>query len=277
MINTYAGSGASRTSPNFRVLVKGKSGWKPIQIYKDEDGRNWVEARDGTHFALEFINTTNNKMLAVASVDGLNIITGDRAQKVNKGGYVITPYHTEKIEGWRTGDNTVREFVFTMKKNETYAAKATGDASNVGVLAVAYFKEVVYRERCCWTDYGLERSPSLGNFGYNGTSSNSLYSSSTITTNSVDNSPVMASMSFADNCSESNPRAMYKKSFSMGTEMGDEKRSETVKVSYEFEDAPCYDFVIYYDSRENLIANGIMKPEKKLPEPFENTGYCKVV
>ena len=51
----------------------------------------------------------------------------------------------------------------------------------------------------------------------------------------------------------------------------------TGKVSYEFEDAPCYDFVIYYDSRENLIANGIMKPEKKLPEPFENTGYCKVV
>ena len=64
------------STPKTRIVVKTKNGWHPIQVYKDKDGKSWVEAKDGTEFGLEIQNMLNNKILVVSSVDGLNVITG---------------------------------------------------------------------------------------------------------------------------------------------------------------------------------------------------------
>ncbi len=98
-----------------RILIYSKDGvnLKPIKIYKDENGKNWVEAKNNTKFVIEVKNNLYRDILAVVSVDGLSVISGKQASLEHKNGYVISPYSNLKIKGWRTSLENVREFGFT--------------------------------------------------------------------------------------------------------------------------------------------------------------------
>ncbi len=250
-------------TPEFRVLIKSKGQFKPIKVYNDTEGRNWVEARDGTEFGLEFYNPTNQNLLVISSVDGLNIITGKRASIESHNGYIVEPFKKLFIEGWRISQEKIKAFQFTKNKKDSYAAKATGDDSNVGVIGVAFFKKIIYNYNAYATNW-VGNPKGTRNTDGKVYKNQSFGFSKTISTTSLEPMAMF-------NCSATMD------SFEMGTAMGKEKESAITYCYDSFETVPYYDFTIYYDSKENLIANGIMKPEKKLPEPFQNTGFCKEV
>src|SRR6266536_4853579 len=77
------------------------------------------------------------RVLAVMSVDGVNVITGDTASP-QQSGYVLAPYESADIAGWRKSMARTAAFYFTALP-DSYAAR-TGRPDNVGVVGVAVFR-----------------------------------------------------------------------------------------------------------------------------------------
>ena len=101
-------------------------------------GEYWVAGRPGARYAVEIRNRTGERLLAVASVDGINVISGETAAW-NQTGYVFAPWERYDITGWRKSDSEVAAFTFTASPN-SYAER-TGRPANVGVIGVALFQE----------------------------------------------------------------------------------------------------------------------------------------
>lgn len=95
----------------------------------------------GARFTIGVENHSGGRMEIVASVDGLDVIDGLEAD-FSKRGYVIEPYTSFAIDGWRTSDDTVAAFRFS-DMNGSYAGQ-TGKPRNVGVVGVAFFREAGY-------------------------------------------------------------------------------------------------------------------------------------
>jgi hypothetical protein len=102
------------------------------------DGRLFVAGEQGQRYSLRLTNNTGGRVLAVLSVDGVNVISGETA-KYDQRGYVLRPYGWYDIVGWRKSTNEVADFAFTALPN-SYAAE-TGRPGDVGVIGMAVFKE----------------------------------------------------------------------------------------------------------------------------------------
>lgn len=103
-------------------------------------GRTYLAGRPGARYSIRITNRTGDRVLAVMSVDGVNIVTGQTADW-NQGGYVLSPWQSYEITGWRKSDQEVAAFEFTALP-DSYAAR-TGRPDDVGVIGVAVFNERV--------------------------------------------------------------------------------------------------------------------------------------
>jgi hypothetical protein len=101
-------------------------------------GEYWVAGRPGARYAIEIRNRLGERVLAVTSVDGVNVISGATAGW-DQTGYVFGPGEGYQITGWRKSDAQVAAFTFTESPN-SYAER-TGRPANVGVIGVAIFRE----------------------------------------------------------------------------------------------------------------------------------------
>src|SRR5436309_358835 len=107
----------------------------PVHAHR---GCLYVAGAPGTKYSLLLNNKSGERVLAVVSVDGVNVITGDTATPAQSG-YVLGPWGSVGIDGWRKNMSEVAAFVFTALP-ESYAAR-TGRPGNVGVIGVAAFRE----------------------------------------------------------------------------------------------------------------------------------------
>ena len=105
-------------------------------------GQHFVAGRPGSRYAIRITNRTNERVMAVMAVDGVNIVTGQTADW-GQSGYVLAPWQSYDITGWRKSDQEVAAFEFTSLP-DSYAAR-TGRPDDVGVIGVAVFNERVYR------------------------------------------------------------------------------------------------------------------------------------
>jgi hypothetical protein len=105
-------------------------------------GQTYVAGRPGSRYAIRVTNRTGARVLAVMSVDGVNIVSGQTASW-NQGGYVLSPWQSYDITGWRKSDLEVAAFEFTSLP-DSYAAR-TGRPHDVGVIGVAVFDERIVR------------------------------------------------------------------------------------------------------------------------------------
>jgi hypothetical protein len=103
-------------------------------------GEYWVAGRPGARYAVEVRNNSGGRILAVTSVDGVNVVTGATAGW-EQSGYVLDPGESYQITGWRKSNAEVAAFTFTDAAN-SYAER-TGRPANVGVIGVALFRERV--------------------------------------------------------------------------------------------------------------------------------------
>jgi hypothetical protein len=101
-------------------------------------GEYWVAGRPGGRYAIEIRNHVGERLLAVTSVDGVNVLSGATAAW-DQSGYVFDPWERYEITGWRKSDAEVAAFTFTESPN-SYAER-TGRPRNVGVIGVALFRE----------------------------------------------------------------------------------------------------------------------------------------
>lgn len=111
----------------------------PLKIWRYE-GRNYIVGQPGQRYALQINNKTAGRLLAVAAVDGINVITGATAA-ANQSGYVLAPWQGQDIAGWRKNMQEVAAFYFT-ELSDSYAAR-TARGEQAGVIGVALYREQI--------------------------------------------------------------------------------------------------------------------------------------
>lgn len=124
-------------SPLVRVDVVDREHGRILPAHRHR-GDTWIAGRPGHHYAVRLTNTSGERVLVVLSVDGVNAVTGQTADP-SQAGYVLAPWQTHEITGWRKSLDGVARFVFT-DLPDSYAAR-TGRPDNVGVIGVAAFRE----------------------------------------------------------------------------------------------------------------------------------------
>jgi hypothetical protein len=107
----------------------------PLHYFR---GEYWVAGNPGSRYAIEIRNHSGGRLLAVTSVDGVNVLSGATAGW-EQSGYVFDPGESYQITGWRKSHTEVASFTFTDSPN-SYAER-TGRPANVGVIGVAVFRE----------------------------------------------------------------------------------------------------------------------------------------
>ena len=100
--------------------------------------RTLVMGQAGQRYSIVLTNHTGHRFESVVTVDGLDVINGKPGTAENRG-YVLLPFATLEIEGFRQSQNAVAAFRFAAV-GESYAAQM-GAARNVGVIGVAFFGE----------------------------------------------------------------------------------------------------------------------------------------
>ena len=97
-------------------------------------GRIWVPGEPGHRYAVRLSNRSGQPVLVVLSVDGVNAVSGQDASP-SQAGYVLAPWESAEIAGWRKSLDDVAQFYFT-DLGDSYAAR-TGRPVNVGVVGIA--------------------------------------------------------------------------------------------------------------------------------------------
>ena len=118
------------------VSVYDRSEGRWLQVYRHE-GRTYVVGKPGHEYQIRVTNRLREDLLAVVSVDGVNVITGESAHPAQSG-YVVSPHGSVEIQGWRKSLSQTAAFYFTSLP-DSYAAR-TGRPEDAGVIGIALFR-----------------------------------------------------------------------------------------------------------------------------------------
>jgi hypothetical protein len=108
-----------------------------LETYRHR-GRDYVVGAPGNEYAIRIRNCSGRRILAVVSVDGVNVVTGETAAP-DQSGYVIEPYGYVNVQGWRKDLERTAAFYFS-DPSDAYATR-TGRPDDLGVIGVAVFRE----------------------------------------------------------------------------------------------------------------------------------------
>lgn len=126
-----------RAQPLVQMSVVDRDSGQWLPEYRHR-GRDWIAGTPGHRYGVRLTNTTGERVLVVLSVDGVNAVTGETAAP-SQAGYVLDPWESAEIDGWRKSLDDVAQFVFT-DLPDSYAAR-TGRPFDVGVIGIAVFRE----------------------------------------------------------------------------------------------------------------------------------------
>jgi hypothetical protein len=134
----------------------------PLYASPDGSGRFYLEAREGSHYAVHLSNRTGERLGVVLSVDGLNVVSGERDPGAGSAWsrpgrmYVLDPWDAATIQGWRTSLDEVRRFTFVDERS-SYAARSGEANGKMGWIEVAVYREKPRYVRRGWIDRIWER------------------------------------------------------------------------------------------------------------------------
>lgn len=150
LMGVFPASAGAVSSDLLDLSVRDRDTGRVLEEYPWR-GRTYVAGNPGNRYEVRLTNRTGGRVLVVLSIDGVNAITGETASP-RQSGYVLEPYGTVGIEGWRKSLSESAAFVFSSLP-DSYAAQ-TDRPDNVGVIGAAVFRErrttpppVVYRQR----------------------------------------------------------------------------------------------------------------------------------
>ncbi|RZL64520.1 MAG: hypothetical protein EOP81_08170 [Variovorax sp.] len=122
-----------------QVSVVDRASGRELPVYRHR-GEYWVAGSPGARYAIRLRNASGERVMAVMSVDGVNVVTGETASFAQNG-YVFDGRERADIAGWRKSDAQIAAFEFTSLA-DSYAGR-TGRPDHVGVIGVALFRERV--------------------------------------------------------------------------------------------------------------------------------------
>jgi hypothetical protein len=231
---------AHATGPLARLDVVGRPDARLLPTIPSQ-GRVWVVGTPGQEYSLRICNSSGGRVLAVTSVDGVNVITGETAAP-GQSGYVLDPWGCVEIGGWRKSLERTAAFYFT-DLPDSYAAR-TGRPDNLGVIGVA-----LYRERARPAGSGEP----LGK----------------IAAEPRSEAPAAAGAARSDAAAGDAQRSregaagapLPQARSLLGTGHGRSEVSHATQVAFERATRePAETIAIHYDRRENLVAMGILPP-----------------
>jgi hypothetical protein len=120
-----------------RVDVYDRVDGRALDVHRHR-GRQYIVGQPGNEYAIRIRNCGDRRVLAVVSVDGVNVVTGETAAP-EQSGYVIEPYGYVTIDGWRKSLEQTAAFYFS-DPGDAYATR-TGRPDDLGVIGVALFQE----------------------------------------------------------------------------------------------------------------------------------------
>lgn len=219
-----------------------------LTTYAD-DGQIWVAGIPGHRYAVRLRNLTRQRVLAVVSVDGVNVISGETAG-AHQAGYVLAPHGLADIAGWRKNLDEIAQFTFTALP-DSYAAR-TGRPANVGVIGVAVFTERAPRPLPRPREIAREQAlpapaPATGA------------------------APPSARTETAD---AMRAPAYARQAERLGTGHGEREYDRVEKTRFvRASRNPVETLSIRYDSQQNLVAMGIVpqRPQPHAPQAFPNS------
>ncbi len=194
-------------------------------------GQDFAVGEPGHRYGIRLTNRSGERVLAVLSVDGVNVVTGETANP-GQSGYVLGPWQSTVINGWRKNMSEIAAFNFAPLP-ESYAAR-TGRPNDVGVIGVAVFHE---RRAYVQEDNWIAKRESQRGADTHG-----------------------APRTQAPGASAE----AYDKGFAgapLGTGHGEREWSHARSTQFvRASHVPSEVRTVYYDSRRNLIAAGILPP-----------------
>jgi len=219
---------AHRNLADITVYDRSEGRWLPVHRH---EGRAYVIGKPGHEYQVRVANRLGEDLLAVVSVDGVNVITGQTAHP-SQSGYVIARHGHLEMNGWRRSLSQTAAFYFTALP-DSYAAR-TGRPDDVGVIGVALYQRKPQPRPA--------PSPRLGE---------------------------------RSSDSASGPQAKPSQEPSLGTGHGRHEHSPAVHVTFErATSSPAQVLTLYYDSRANLVARGILRePIQVAPTPRPFPGF----
>jgi hypothetical protein len=105
----------------------------------------YVAGEEGAHYVLRLVNNTPERVEVVVTVDGRDVVSGELGDFKKQRGYIIEPFGSIPIEGFRTSLDSVAAFRFA-SLGHSYTAQR-GTPQHVGVIGVAVFKEKPRKEK----------------------------------------------------------------------------------------------------------------------------------
>lgn len=230
------------------------------------EGRAYVVGRPGNEYQVVVRNRRGEDVLAVVSVDGLNVMDGKTASP-SQGGYVLSPWERLDIRGWRKSLDEIAAFYFT-SLGDSYAGR-TGRPQNVGVIGVALFNrkpeyhEAPPRPYPRWPGMNPQEKreapeaapPPMSRAQESGAAADS---SARRPGAPVATMPAPAPQATAP----------------LGTGHGRRESSRVRWVDFErASHTPVETITIYYDSYRNLVAQGVLTPyaQRRDPRPFPDS------
>ncbi len=231
----FASLAAQAVGQRADVSIFDRATHRELPVYWHE-GRAYVVGRPGNEYQVVVRNRVGEDLLAVVSVDGLNVMNGEAANP-RQSGYIMAPWTRVDVRGWRKSMEEVAAFYFT-QLSDSYAGR-TGRPENVGVIGVALFQRKRYAPP--------PAAAAPENLPYRERSEAQRDS------NSESRAPKLA------------------QSAPLGTGHG--RREESRVQWQQFEratDSPVETIAIYYDSYRNLVAQGVLQAPavRRDPNPF---------
>jgi hypothetical protein len=259
------------------VNVTDRNSGASLPVYYHR-GEYWVAGVPGVKYAIDIRNASGRRVLAVTSVDGVNVVSGETAS-TQQTGYVFGAYQRYDITGWRKGNEAVAAFEFTASPN-SYAER-TGRPRDVGVIGVALFRErppvqvqpvVPYHSRA----RRYEESEAMG------APAAPAPSAAEASKDSAAKSEAPAGAmreSRSDSMAKQSAPIVTQPAPKLGTGHGERESSYVTNTEFERESStPAEVIRIRYDSHANLLAMGIIptpRPVQPRPNPFPDSpvGY----
>jgi len=231
-----------------------------LPVYASGSDR-WIVGTPGHEYAIRIRNHTGARILAVPSVDGVNAVTGETASP-DQSGYVLEPYGSVEIAGWRKSLANTAAFYFT-NVADSYAAR-TGRPGDLGVIGVAVFRErvpVSYAPRPKIAAQRAERSDAAA--------------PASAPAPAHEGAAAAGVLGKERDASGEGPRASEeRKSYDsrLGTGHGRNETSYAQRVGFDrASSSPEAVVSIRYDRRETLVARGIVPGPRyadRRPSPF---------
>jgi hypothetical protein len=224
------------------VTIFDRQSGRVLPVLRAYDGA-YVAGTPGNEYAIRIRNRSDSELLAVVSVDGVNVVSGETASP-DQGGYVIAARSHLEIKGWRKSLQRTAAFYFT-DLGDSYAAR-TGRPDNVGVIGVALFKprpepKLSFEQRRDRREQPVQPRADAGA--------------------SADSAP--SAKREAERAAPASPAP------SLGTGHGRNETSHARMVEFERESSsPNEVITLRYDSRENLVAMGVIPERRARPDPF---------